>query len=79
MLCGLIAALAALASPAVGTGSDEEQAMALAQRLSKSLTSRVAFHKIEADGGKDVFTLESRGGKVIIGGNNAGSMAVGLN
>jgi len=79
MLCGLIAALAALASPAVGTGSDEEQAMALVQRLSKSLTSRVAFHKIEADGGKDVFTLESRGGKVIIGGNNAGSMAVGLN
>ena len=59
--------------------NDTEQALALATRLSSSLAQKVEFHKIEANDGKDVFTLESQGGKIIIGGNNAGSMAVGLN
>ncbi len=59
--------------------NDVEQACALASRLSPALTGKVEFHQIEADSGKDVFTLESRDGKVIIGGNNANSMAVGLN
>ena len=59
--------------------TDVEQAKALAARLSASLAQRVEFHQIEADQGRDVFTLESKGGKVVIGGNNAGSMAVGLN
>ena len=59
--------------------SDVEQAKALAARLSASLAQRVEFHHIEADQGRDVFTLMSQGGKVVIGGNNAGSMAVGLN
>ena len=58
---------------------DVEQAQALAVRLSPTLAGKVEFHTIAADDGKDVFTLESRGGKVVIGGNNAGSMAVGLN
>jgi len=58
---------------------DVEQAMALARRLAPELGAKVVFHHIEAEAGKDVFTLESRGGKVIIGGNNANSMAVGLN
>ena len=58
---------------------DVEQATALAGRLSARLVDKVEFHQIEADQGHDVFTLESRGGKVIIGGNNANSMAVGLN
>ena len=61
------------------TDNDAEQATALATRLSASLAGKVQFQKIEADNGQDVFTLESRGGKVVIGGNNAGSMAVGLN
>ena len=59
--------------------TDVEQAQALAARLSAPLAQKVQFKKIEADGGKDVFSLESNGGKVVIGGNNAGSMAVGLN
>ena len=59
--------------------SDVEQAMALARRMSPALTDKVQFKKIGADRGRDVFTLESRDGKVVIGGNNAGAMAVGLN
>jgi alpha-N-acetylglucosaminidase len=73
----IIAMLAMTAS--ILAGNDVEQANALAARMSASLANKVEFRNIEADGGKDVFTLESQGGKVIIGGNNAGSMAVGLN
>ena len=68
---------------AMGVGSkasnDVEQANALAARLSPKLAGKVEFHKIGTEDGKDVFTLEGRGGKVVIGGNNANSMAVGLN
>ena len=71
-----------LLAVAIGTmaADDVEQAMALARRLSpRQLPGKVVFIKTVADDGKDVFSLESKGGKVIIGGNNAGSMAVGLN
>ncbi len=60
-------------------GDDVGQAMALANRLSPTLAAKVEFHQIDSEQGRDVFTLDSKGGKVIIGGNNAGSMAVGLN
>lgn len=63
----------------IALANDVEQARALALRLSPALAGKVEFDQIEADAGKDVFTLESRGGKVIIGGNNANSMAVALN
>ena len=59
--------------------SDVEQARALAGRLSPALADKVEFVKIDVQNGKDIFTLEGHGGKVIIGGNNANSMAVGLN
>ena len=59
--------------------SDVEQATELAKRLSVSLAGKVEFRKIEAEQGKDIFTLGSEDGKVVIGGNNANSMAVGLN
>ena len=76
----MIGALLLVAIMASGQAKgDVEQAMALAGRLSPRLAARVEFHKIEPDGGRDVFTLEGRGGKIAIGGNNAGSMAVGLN
>ena len=58
---------------------DVEQATSLAGRLSAQLADKVEFRKMEAEQGKDVFTLESRGSKVVISGNNANSMAVGLN
>ena len=46
---------------------DVEQATALAGRLSARLADKVEFRKMEAEQGKDAFTLESRDGKVIIG------------
>ena len=73
-----IVTLAALVASALPE-NDVEQATALAGRLAAPLTQKIEFQTIPDDGGKDVFTLESRGGKVVIGGNNAGSMAVGLN
>jgi len=73
-----MAALVAVAASAAVNG-DVEQARALAGRLAPALVGKVDFKVIESDQGKDVFTLESRDGKVIVGGNNAGAMAVGLN
>ena len=70
---------AAIGAPDSQLGADVGQAKALASRLSPALAAKVEFHQIDAEQGRDVFTLESRGGKVAIGGNNAGSMAVGLN
>ena len=70
---------AAIGVPDSRLGDDIGQAMALANRLSPALAAKVEFHQIDAEQGRDVFTLESRGSKVAIGGNNAGSMAVGLN
>ena len=70
---------AAIGVPDSRLGDDIGQAMALASRLSPALAAKVEFHQIDAEQGRDVFTLESRGGKIAIGGNNAGSMAVGLN
>ena len=77
----IISAIVILMAVAVNAnGNDDvEQATALAGRLSARLADKVEFRKMEAEQGKDAFTLESRGGKVIIGGNNANSMAVGLN
>ena len=77
----IISAIVILMAVAVNAnGNDDvEQATALAGRLSARLADKVEFYKMEAELGKDAFTLESRGGKVIIGGNNANSMAVGLN
>ena len=71
----------AVALTAIGAveRNDVAQARNLAERLSPRLLDKVEFVAIDAPEGKDVFTLEGRGGKVIIGGNNAGSMAVGLN
>ena len=78
VICVLILCFASLAASGE-TDQGVEQARALAARLSPAVASKVEFKSIMADGGKDVFTLESRGGKVAIGGNNAGAMAVGLN
>ena len=78
MLCSIVLTLAAAASSATG-GDDVGQAKALAQRLSPRLAGKVEFRKIADDNGKDIFTLEGQGGKVVISGNNANSMAVGLN
>ena len=74
----IITTLVAIAANGMET-VDVEQARALAGRLSSALAAKVEFQKILPEQGKDVFTLESRDGKIVIGGNNANSMAVGLN
>lgn len=62
------------------TISDVEQAHELAKRLSPALAQKVDFMLLNStQSGADLFTLESVGDKVVIGGNNANSMAVGLN
>lgn len=77
-LATVIIALATLIAAA--TNNDTNEAMALAMRISPNLAAKVTFEKIgSAKQGVDIFTLESRGDKVVIGGNNANSMAVGLN
>ena len=81
LICVLVVAVTATAinAPSPQPGDDVGQARALALRLDKALSGKVEFVKIDAEQGRDVFTLESRGGKIVIGGNNANSMAVGLN
>ncbi|MBR3451835.1 MAG: alpha-N-acetylglucosaminidase [Muribaculaceae bacterium] len=74
-IMALLAAITAYSQ----ANDNTRQAMDLAQRLSPALAAKVEFHQIDAEQGRDVFTLENRGGKVVIGGNNAGAMAVGLN
>lgn len=60
--------------------NDITEAQALTRRLSPLLAQKVTFEIITAtNNGADIFSLESRGDKVVIGGNNANSMAVGLN
>ena len=59
---------------------DVQQANALAERLSARLAEKVEFVKIKAPKkGVDVYSLAQQGDKVVIGGNTANSMAVGLN
>ena len=74
-IMALLAAITAYSQ----ANDNARQAMDLAQRLSPALAAKVEFHQIDAEQERDVFTLESRGDKVAIGGNNAGAMAVGLN
>lgn len=59
------------------SSGDVQQAHELAERLSPALAQKVDFKILESN--SDVFTLESKGERVVIGGNNANSMAVGLN
>ena len=55
-----------------------EVAMALTQRLSPRLAQKVTYRQLPADT-CDYFTLTNEGDRVVIGGNNANAMAVGLN
>lgn len=72
----LLAALIAL--PLLATGNkDVVAAKALAKRVVPEQADMFIF-EIEP-GDKDAFTLEAKDGKIRIAGNNANSMAVGLN
>lgn len=69
----------------IGAGSwaqnnDVTEAQDLAARLSPRLAEKVIFQKIKSPKkGCDAFSIQNKNDKVLIGGNNANSMAVGLN
>ncbi len=76
LFISLITSIAVISTVA----NDLDQAQALARRLSPQLEQKVTFELITAaSNGSDIFSIESREDKVVIGGNNANSMAVGLN
>ena len=56
---------------------DEKAALALARRVMGPQASGIAFERISAS--EDCYELRQKGNKVLIRGNNANSMAVGLN
>lgn len=71
ILCLLVVTIGIMAS------NDVKNAQKLAQRILANKAKMVTFKKICAS--KDVFTLESVNGKILISANNANSMAMGLN
>ena len=69
--------MAASCSPAGPADPQVEAARALAQRVVGPQASHFVFEKAEGEG--DFFRLEQRGRKLAVIGNDANSMAVGLN
>lgn len=72
----LLGALLLFAACAPGRDPDERAAEQLARRILSGTRGRVVFRKIDAD--RDCYEVRLEGRKLVIGGNNAGSMAVGL-
>jgi alpha-N-acetylglucosaminidase len=62
-----------------GKDKDVMAARAIVHRLIPSCSEKFYFRKISSAQGKDCFTIESVGDKILIAGNNANSMAMGLN
>lgn len=65
-------------SPREEMNAEVEAARHLAERVIPERAGHFVFEQLP-DCGKDYFRLEQRGSKLAIGGNNANSMAVGLN
>jgi alpha-N-acetylglucosaminidase len=83
MLLAAVVLILALGLPALAA-SPEDAARGLVERLLPGRSGLFAFEQIPpaasgCPGGSDVFELESRQGKVVVRGNSALSMAVGLN
>ena len=75
----LLLAISIITPPIAQAGGDVQQAQALARRLSPRLAGKVVFRQLLLNGNNDAFGIEGKDGKVVITGNNANSMAVGLN
>jgi alpha-N-acetylglucosaminidase len=56
-----------------------QAARGLVQRLLPKQADRFEFEVLPPNDGRDVFEIESRGGRLVIGGNNGVSLATGLN
>jgi alpha-N-acetylglucosaminidase len=70
--------------PQVVTADDDDNSAlrgvyGLVKRVLPDHVNEFAFEVIESEGGGDVFEIETRKGKVVIGGNSGVSMAMGLN
>ena len=74
LLCALAAALA---FSSCNCDPEVQSAKALTERLLEGQAKH--FKYIHTDDSTDVFSVESRNGRIVISGNNANSMAVGLN
>ena len=59
--------------------SPKESALALITRLIPKRAAQFACEIIPADGGRDVFEIEAKDGKIVLRGNSALSLAVALN
>ena len=77
----LVSAIAAILAVASCTGENVRTAEALAVRILGDKADKIVFEQLEAtpQDTSDVFEIETLRGKVHIRGNNANSMAVGLN
>lgn len=73
----LLAAVAVISLVSCTCDKDVKNANGLARRVMGGQSKSIVFEKIESD--KDVYELETIKGKLHIRGNNANSMAVGLN
>ena len=76
ILLGACALLMAQCSP---KDPDTQAAAALASRIVPEIADRIEFVKAESPDSVDRFALRSDGDRIVISGNNAGAMAVGLN
>ena len=74
----LVAAALLCGCDVVSGDPDTQAADALAHRLLGKAADRICFRLLEADS-TDVFRLSSEGRRIVIEGNNANAMAVGLN
>lgn len=74
-----LAAVSLLFVQCAATDPDEQAAAELAGRIVPDVASRFVFVKSVSADSVDCFSLRSDGDKIVIEGNNAGSMAVGLN
>lgn len=70
-------AVAAAGTLIASAATPTETASALAQRVVPAIASQIDFAVIDSP--VDTFAVSARNGRVLIEGNNAGSMAVGLN
>ena len=69
----------AIANCIIAKADDVDAVMALAKRIIPSKCEKFEFKESPKYDSKDYFEISSMRGKIIISGNNANSMAMGLN
>ena len=75
----IIVALQLIPGRSIAADPGSVAASQLVKRLFPQFAGHFVFKQLQATGDSDVYELESKDGQVIIRGNNANSMAVGLN